>query len=107
MGSAVRKDADNKSDSTTEEDKAVTDHITPTIRSGETAEQVDEFRQLKLKEFNEICALCQSNNIVLDKALLERVLLHPKDKPLTKDLRKNIRQPGSTDDLLPKLAKKP
>jgi len=105
--SAVRKDADNKSDSTTEEDKAVTDHITPTTRSGETAEQVDEFRQLKLKEFNEICALCQSNNIVLDKALLERVLLHPKDKPLTKDLRKNIRQPGSTGDLLPKLAKKP
>ena len=96
-------DSDAKSSNSNAESKTGAGLIFPTTMSGETAEQVDKFRQLKLKEFNAICSLCQSNNIVLDQALLERVLLHPRDNPNIPCMRRSIRQPGCTEDLLPRL----
>lgn len=75
-------------------EKAIDDHCAPSTLGGETADQVDKFRQLKLREFNEICSLCHSNNMILNKDLLEKVLLYPKDRTV-KTMKKNVRQPGS------------
>ncbi|XP_013411229.1 uncharacterized protein LOC106174281 [Lingula anatina] len=73
--------------------KAIDDHCRPSTLEGETADMVDRFRQLKVKEYHEILRVCQKNHVPLAESLLERVLFHPPDKPHSL-LKKKIRQPG-------------
>lgn len=74
-------------------DRVIDDHCAPSTLGDTTADQVDRFRQLKLREFNEICAMCHINNVVLNKNLLEKVLLYPKDRPV-KSMNRKIQQPS-------------
>ena len=53
-------------------DAAVDGHCAPSTLGGETAHMVDKFRQLKLKEYNEILKLCQQNNVPLTEDLLKK-----------------------------------
>ena len=53
-------------------DKAIDNHLTPSTLAGETAEQVDRFRQLRYKEYNEICRLCKENSVPLSEGLLKK-----------------------------------
>ena len=74
-------------------DKAVDDHSRPSTLGGEAGDMVDRFRQLKLREYNEIIKLCQANSVVLTEQLLGKVLLYPPDK-VHNYLKKVIRQPS-------------
>lgn len=62
-------------------DKAIDDHSMSSTLKGETAEMVNRFRELKLKEYCEITRLCKLNGIILSERLLEKVLLYPPDRP--------------------------
>ena len=53
-------------------EKAIDDHCAPSTLLGETAQQVDRFRQLKLREYNAILQLCTESNVNLTKELLEK-----------------------------------
>ncbi|CAH1783951.1 unnamed protein product, partial [Owenia fusiformis] len=77
--------------------KGIDDHSMPSTLEGDTASLIDEFRQLKLKEYHAITKLCQDSHIELSEQLLQKVLLYPPE--LThKELKKRIKQPG--DELL-------
>ena len=52
--------------------KAVDNHCNPSTMSDETGELVDKFRQLKFKEYDEICQLCQQNNVPFTEKLLTK-----------------------------------
>ena len=73
-------------------DKPVDDHSMPSTMTGETSDLVDKFRQLKLREYNEIINLCKQNSVVLSERLLSKVLLFPPDK-MHSQLKKSVRQP--------------
>lgn len=52
--------------------RAVDDHCRPSTLTKETAEMVDKFRQLKLKEYNEVVRLCKENDMALNIQLFEK-----------------------------------
>lgn len=56
-------------------DKAIDDHSMRSTLKGETAEMINKFRELKLKEYCEITKLCKLNGIVLNEKLLERGMM--------------------------------
>ena len=53
-------------------DKAIDDHCMRSTMDTDTANMVDKFRQLKLREFCEITKLCYQQGVNLNTALLER-----------------------------------
>ena len=55
-------------------DAAVDGHSAPSTLGGETANMVDKFRQLKLKEYNDIIKLCRLSNVPLTEDLLKKGL---------------------------------
>ena len=52
--------------------RAVDHHCTPSTMTNETGDLVDKFRQLKFKEYNEICQLCQENSVPFTEKLLTK-----------------------------------
>lgn len=73
--------------------KAIDDHCMQSTLDGEVGEMVNKFRQKRLQEYFEITKLCQQNDVVLSRNLLERVLLYPPDKPHS--ALKKLRHPDS------------
>ncbi|XP_064633040.1 EF-hand calcium-binding domain-containing protein 12-like [Lineus longissimus] len=73
--------------------KAIDNHCRPSTLTGDVADMVDKFRQLRLKEYEEVNRLCKESGVVLTEKLLEKVLFHPPDKS-HRALKKKIRQPG-------------
>ena len=53
-------------------DKAIDDHSMRSTMRGETADMVNKFRELKLKEYCQITKLCKMNGIILSERLLEK-----------------------------------
>ena len=53
-------------------DVAVDNHCQPSTLGGETAELVDRFRQLKLKEYDDICKMCKDKNVPFTEDLLKK-----------------------------------
>ena len=53
-------------------DPEVDAHSMPSTLGGETAEMVDKFRQLKLKEYNEVVKMCKDNSVPLSEDLLKK-----------------------------------
>ena len=53
-------------------DATIDGHSAPSTLGGETGAMVDKFRQLKLKEYNDIVKLCKLNNVPLTEDLLKR-----------------------------------
>ena len=53
-------------------DATIDGHSAPSTLGGETGAMVDKFRQLKLKEYNDIVKLCKLNSVPLTEDLLKR-----------------------------------
>lgn len=53
-------------------DKAIDDHSMRSTLKGETADMVNKFRELKLREYCDITKLCKLNGIILSERLLEK-----------------------------------
>lgn len=79
-------------------DNVIDRHCALTTLKGEPAESIDRYRQLLLREYMELCKLCQKNEFPFTEKLVQRVLLHPEEKQ-TSTIVKEIRQP---EDLLSK-----
>ncbi|KAL3851719.1 hypothetical protein ACJMK2_015446 [Sinanodonta woodiana] len=81
-------------------DKAIDNHCQPsTLGGGEVGELVNKFRQQRLKEYHEVCGLCEENGVVLSRHLLNRVLLYPADLQ-HEDLRKRGLRPPDAAPLV-------
>lgn len=52
--------------------KPIDDHCKKSMLEGEVGEMVNEFRQLKLKEYYSIMNLCKEKGVNLSRALLDR-----------------------------------
>nr|XP_006820329.1 PREDICTED: EF-hand calcium-binding domain-containing protein 12-like [Saccoglossus kowalevskii] len=73
--------------------KAVDSHSMCSTLGGEIGDTVDQHRQERLEEYHRIVKMCQDRNVALSAQLLERALLMPGDKPVSR-LKKKIAQPG-------------
>ncbi|KAK3609529.1 hypothetical protein CHS0354_007330 [Potamilus streckersoni] len=80
-------------------DKAIDNHCQPSTLGGEVGELVNKSRQQRLKEYHEVCQLCEENGVVLSKHLLNRVLLYPPDIQ-HEDLRKRGLRPPEAAPLV-------
>ncbi|KAL4226312.1 EF-hand calcium binding domain 12 [Mactra antiquata] len=74
--------------------KYIDDHCMKSTLSGDVGQMMDDFRQKRLQEYFEIIRLCDENDVVLSKNLLEKVLLYPGEKPHG-ELQKRLRPPDS------------
>ncbi|VDI41856.1 Hypothetical predicted protein [Mytilus galloprovincialis] len=74
-------------------DKAIDDHSMRSTLKGETADMVNKFRELKLREYCDITKLCKLNGIILSERLLEKVLLYPPDRP-HHEIHRNVKTPA-------------
>ncbi|KAJ8047403.1 EF-hand calcium-binding domain-containing protein 12 [Holothuria leucospilota] len=59
----------------------------------QTGEEVNHFREARLKDYYKLCKLCKEKDIKLTPLLLERALLYPGDKPHRR-IRSKISLPG-------------
>ncbi|XP_033647564.1 EF-hand calcium-binding domain-containing protein 12-like [Asterias rubens] len=73
---------------------AIDSHSKRSTLSGDTAAGINKYREDRLKEYHDICLLCEKQGLDLTPKLLERALLHPGDKPVSR-IRTHIRQPGT------------
>ena len=53
-------------------DVAVDNHLAPSTLAGEHAQKVNQFRQLRLREYMDVCQLCRERNVPLSEALLKK-----------------------------------
>ncbi|XP_064604697.1 EF-hand calcium-binding domain-containing protein 12-like isoform X2 [Liolophura sinensis] len=74
-------------------DKAIDNHSMFSQLDGDSGELMNRFRQEKLREYYAVRALCQERGVNLTKELLDKVLLHPPDKPHNVILREIKRRP--------------
>ncbi|XP_043934566.1 EF-hand calcium-binding domain-containing protein 12 [Protopterus annectens] len=63
---------------------AIDSHSLMSTLSGEWGESIDQYRRTTFKEYMQVLQLCQRYNVELTEKLLERVLLHPGDRPVSK-----------------------
>ncbi|XP_070559008.1 EF-hand calcium-binding domain-containing protein 12-like isoform X2 [Ptychodera flava] len=75
--------------------RAVDNHALASTLSGETAEGIDRYREARLKEYHKLLQMCEERSIPLTQQLLERALLSPGDKNISR-IGKKITQPGSS-----------
>ncbi|XP_022101225.1 EF-hand calcium-binding domain-containing protein 12-like isoform X2 [Acanthaster planci] len=73
---------------------AIDSHSMRSTIGGETGSGINQYREARLKEYHDICKLCEKHGIDLTPQLLERALLHPGDKPISR-ISSRIRQPGT------------
>ncbi|XP_018612133.1 EF-hand calcium-binding domain-containing protein 12 isoform X2 [Scleropages formosus] len=73
---------------------ALSSHCLPSTLGGDNAAALDAYRQRCMKEHLDVLDECQAQGIVVDRAVLERVLLHPGDRDLSSWSR--LRQPGTS-----------
>ncbi|XP_038047773.1 EF-hand calcium-binding domain-containing protein 12-like isoform X2 [Patiria miniata] len=73
---------------------AIDSHSMRSTIGGETGSGINQYREARLKEYHDICKLCERHDIDLTPQLLERALLHPGDKPVHR-ISSHIRQPGT------------
>ncbi|XP_071817485.1 EF-hand calcium-binding domain-containing protein 12-like isoform X2 [Apostichopus japonicus] len=68
-------------------------HSLKSTLGDDVREDVDRFREARLKDYYKLCSLCKDREISLTPNLLERALLYPGDKPHRR-IRKRIAIPG-------------
>jgi ornithine carbamoyltransferase len=52
--------------------KAIDNHCLPSTLTGDVADMVDKFRQMRLKEYDEVIKMCKESGVVLSDKLLEK-----------------------------------
>ena len=56
--------------------KPIDDHCRPSQFADDTGNMIDDFRQLKLKEYHDIMNLCEKRGVMLSQKLLDRGKIH-------------------------------
>ena len=53
-------------------DVAIDNHLAGSTLGGELAQKINQFRQLRFREYMDVCQLCKERNVPLSEGLLKK-----------------------------------